>query len=92
MNYVKNPSATKYSAPAKSKKENKIISFSNKKTAVKNTVNWQVGDQVTHKKWGVGTIMEINKDNLTIKFANPEIGEKKLNAAIAPISKVQIDD
>lgn len=88
MNYVKNPSATKYSAPAKSKKENKIISFSNKKTAVKNTVNWQVGDQVTHKKWGVGTIMEINKDNLTIKFSNPEIGEKKLNAAIAPISKV----
>ena len=66
----------------------KEIKIPAKLPAVKEPVNWQVGDKVNHKKWGVGTIMAINKENLTIAFTNPEIGEKTIKATIAPIEKV----
>ena len=69
-------------------KESKISMFANKNTKPVNNVNWQVGDNITHKKWGAGVVMEVNNDILTIKFANPEIGEKKIKSAIAPISKI----
>ncbi len=58
------------------------------KVKINPPVNWQVGDKVNHKKWGVGTIMAISKENLTISFANPEIGEKTIKATIAPIERV----
>lgn len=51
-------------------------------------IDWQVGDKASHKKWGVGTVMAINGDSLTIQFANPEYGEKILKAGRAPIDKV----
>ena len=58
------------------------------KIAVKAPVDWKIGDKVNHKKWGVGTIMAINNETLTIAFTNPEIGEKNVKAAIAPLEKV----
>ena len=69
------------------KKETKISFLSNVKPVAANNVDWQVGDKVTHKKWGVGTVMVVDGDNLTISFANPEIGERKLKSTVAPISK-----
>ena len=52
-------------------------------------IDWHVGDRLNHKKWGLGTVMEVAKDNvITVMFANPEAGEKKLKATIAPINKV----
>lgn len=51
-------------------------------------IDWQVGDKASHKKWGVGTVMAINGDSLTIQFANPEYGEKILKAGRAPIDKI----
>lgn len=51
-------------------------------------IDWQVGDQASHKKWGVGTVMEINGDSLTIQFSNPEYGTKILKAGRAPIDKI----
>ncbi len=51
-------------------------------------IDWQVGDKASHKKFGVGTVMEINGDSLTIQFANPEYGHKILKAGRAPIEKV----
>ena len=51
-------------------------------------VDWKVGDKVTHKKWGVGTIVAYEKGYLTINFSNPAIGEKVLKDVAAPIEKV----
>lgn len=50
-------------------------------------IDWQVGDQVSHRKWGLGTVMSVEDDSLKVVFANPEIGEKSLSASIAPIEK-----
>ena len=50
--------------------------------------NWNVGDCVTHKKWGSGIITEIAGNDITILFANPEYGLKTLKKNVAPISKI----
>lgn len=50
-------------------------------------VVWQVGDQLNHKKWGLGTVMEVKGQVITVAFANPEIGTKILKATAAPINK-----
>lgn len=68
-------------------KEAKVILPSPKKE-IRPAIDWKVGDKASHKKWGVGTIMEINGDSLTIQFANPEYGHKILKAGRAPIEKV----
>ena len=57
-------------------------------------VGWQVGDKVTHRKWGAGSVLAVHgtgKDmELDIFFpglgAN---GKKRLLAAFAPIEKVE---
>lgn len=86
MNYIKNPHAAKSENTVPPKRDSKFSFAAQKKNS--NSVEWQVGDQVTHKKWGAGTIMDVDGANLIINFANPEIGEKKLKAGVAPISKV----
>ena len=48
----------------------------------------QIGDQVNHKLWGLGTVMTIDGKAITIQFANPAIGSKKLLLKSAPISKL----
>ncbi|UQS81829.1 DNA helicase PcrA [Bombilactobacillus folatiphilus] len=54
-------------------------------------VAWQVGQQVAHKKWGVGTVVKVNGQGeaaeLDIAFTEP-IGVKRLLAEFAPIKKV----
>ena len=52
------------------------------------SVTWRSGDIINHKKWGLGTIMRVNGPIITVSFANPEIGIKKLMSTIAPINKV----
>lgn len=44
------------------------------------------GDSVRHKLFGVGTVMEIEGDNVTIYFKGK--GSKKLNVAFAPLEKL----
>lgn len=51
-------------------------------------INWQVGDKVQHKKWGIGTVMSVDETNITIHFVNPEVGDKTLKSRVAPIEKV----
>ena len=51
-------------------------------------VNLQVGDVINHKKWGLGTIMAMDGMILTVSFANPEVGIKKLVKSVAPINKI----
>ena len=52
------------------------------------SVNWQVGDQLNHKKWGLGIVMEVVGNSIVVSFANPEVGIKKLLTTIAPINKI----
>lgn len=52
------------------------------------SVTWRLGDQLNHKKFGLGTIMGVNGLILTVSFSNPEIGIKKLMSTIAPINKI----
>ncbi|WEV55161.1 DNA helicase PcrA [Leuconostocaceae bacterium ESL0723] len=53
-------------------------------------VSWQVGDKVTHKKWGIGTVVAVSggADDQELKVAFPDDGIKQLLAAFAPIQRV----
>ena len=48
----------------------------------------QVGDMISHKKWGLGTVMTLSGDKVVIRFTNPEYGVKTLGLKAAPINKV----
>lgn len=52
---------------------------------------WQVGEKVNHKKWGLGTIVKVtaagDETELVIAFPAP-IGVKKLLARYAPLEQV----
>ncbi|GGA53246.1 ATP-dependent DNA helicase PcrA [Kroppenstedtia guangzhouensis] len=53
--------------------------------------DWRVGDKVSHKKWGIGTVVKIQGEGqdleLNIAFPAPT-GVKRLLAQFAPITKV----
>ena len=51
-------------------------------------VVWQVGDKLNHKKWGLGTVVEVKGINITVDFVNPEAGIKTIKSNIAPINKL----
>lgn len=53
-------------------------------------VAWNVGDKVSHKKWGIGTIVNIKgeKSDMQLGIAFPNEGIKQLLASFAPIEKV----
>lgn len=46
------------------------------------------GDQITHRLWGSGVVMAVDGDYISILFAKPEIGLKKLSLSVAPIKKL----
>jgi len=73
-----------YAAPT-ANRDAKVVTLSDKP---KVHIDWKVGDQVQHRKWGIGTVMEVDQDLLKIVFSNPEIGEKNLRASKAPIEKI----
>lgn len=56
-----------------------------------NKKNWTVGDKVTHKAWGIGTVVKVNGtgEDMELDIAFPEKGIKRLLAAFAPITKVE---
>lgn len=51
---------------------------------------WHSGDKVTHKKWGVGTVVKISGtgEDTELDIAFPQEGVKRLLAAFAPITRV----
>ena len=49
-------------------------------------VNFEVGDQVTHGKFGFGTVVDVDAKTVTVMFETA--GQKKLAKGIAPIKKV----
>ena len=48
----------------------------------------RIGDQVSHKLWGLGTVVIIDDKTVTVAFTNPEVGVKKLLLKAAPLSKL----
>ena len=73
-----------YKSPAARTAKNKT---SVKRSSVPRTV-WQPGDRLNHKKWGLGTVMEVGKEIMTVSFSNPEVGTKKLVIVAAPVTKL----
>ena len=62
-----------------------------KKTAPKPSAppeTFHVGDQINHKIWGLGTVMSVEEKRISILFANPEVGLKRLVIKSAPINKL----
>ncbi|USS85605.1 DNA helicase PcrA [Fructilactobacillus myrtifloralis] len=53
--------------------------------------SWQVGDQVSHKAWGQGTVVKVNGtgEDMELDIAFTDKGIKRLLAAFAPIQKVE---
>ena len=53
-------------------------------------VVWLVGDKVSHKKWGTGTVVSVtgSTNDQELKVAFPAEGIKQLLAAFAPITKM----
>ncbi len=49
-------------------------------------VDFEVGDQVTHGKFGFGTVVDVDAKTVTVMFE--AAGQKKLAKGIAPIKKV----
>lgn len=51
---------------------------------------WEIGDQVSHRKWGQGTVLAVSGsgDAQELKISFPEMGVKKVLAALAPIEKL----
>jgi len=49
-------------------------------------VDFEVGDQVTHGKFGFGTVVDVDAKTVTVMFETA--GQKKLAKGIAPIKKV----
>ncbi len=52
---------------------------------------WQVGEKVNHKKWGVGTVVRTSgsAQDIELDVAFPQQGVKRLLAAFAPIEKIE---
>ncbi|MBJ6745150.1 DNA helicase PcrA [Streptococcus sp. 121] len=51
---------------------------------------WEIGDQVSHRKWGQGTVLAVSGsgDAQELKISFPDMGVKKVLAALAPIEKL----
>ena len=52
--------------------------------------DWRAGDKAQHKKFGVGTVVEVRGigDNQELKIAFPGNGVKSLAVKFAPLVKV----
>ena len=84
------PPKSNYRAPTAHRAAPKKTS-AKKSSAVNTEVKpekWNVGDQLKHKIWGFGTVMAVEGNTITVAFANPKHGVRKLFVKVAPITKV----
>lgn len=50
--------------------------------------NYQLGDKVSHKKWGMGVVVEVKPGDTVIKVAFPNQGIKSLDVSFAPLEVI----
>ena len=94
--YMEKPAKTYYSSgtdtsyrQSQTATKSSLFNTSKPDTTGKPAIDYKVGDKVSHRKFGVGTIISaqsMGKDML-LQISFPE-GEKKLLAAYAPIEKI----
>ncbi|AXX64923.1 DNA helicase PcrA [Bombilactobacillus bombi] len=79
--FAETPAHKSQSAPTKPQVAGKTTAGS---------VDWQLGDQVEHKKWGLGTVVKVSGhgENAELDIAFNQEGIKRLLAEFAPIKKV----
>lgn len=64
--------------------------MTNKQASGAESKDWVIGDKVSHKKWGQGTVVKMINDgkDSELFIAFPQQGVKRLLAAFAPIEKL----
>ena len=64
---------------------------SNKQMTGAHASDWSIGDKVSHKKWGQGTVVKLmsSGQDTELFIAFPQQGVKRLLAAFAPIEKIE---
>lgn len=82
--------------PKKAKSHSKSSVKSKKKASAgvgAEMVDWNVGDKASHKKWGIGTVVQVKgeAEDLQVDIAFPSEGIKHLLVSFAPIEKVSDD-
>ncbi|RST88744.1 DNA helicase PcrA [Vagococcus humatus] len=88
--YQTKRSTMSYSQPKYQYTQPRQTKVSSKKATGADQLAWHEGDKVTHKKWGVGTIVRVGgtAKDIELDVAFPAQGVKRLLAAFAPITKV----
>ena len=62
--------------------------FANKPTKAAPKNNYQLGDKVSHKKWGEGVVVGVKTGDTVIKVAFPNQGIKSLDISFAPLTVI----
>ncbi|MDO1605215.1 DNA helicase PcrA [Lactobacillus sp. YT155] len=67
-----------------------VANTATKTTSSAASENWEIGQKVEHKKWGIGTIVKVTGENKNAELdvAFDSQGVKRLLAEFAPIKKV----
>ncbi|MFC4771652.1 DNA helicase PcrA [Enterococcus hermanniensis] len=84
-------SSSSYQNPMKAKYQHATREPLTSKTASGGeNENWNPGDKVQHKKWGIGTVVKVSgsSKDVELDIAFPQQGVKRLLAAFAPIEKI----
>ena len=65
------------------------LPFGGRASSASEATDWSIGDIAIHRKWGEGTVLQVSGsgDKMELKINFPEVGLKKLLAALAPIEK-----
>ena len=68
---------------------NPAVTHNTTTTAQTATADWKIGDTAIHRKWGEGMVLGVSGTgkNMELKINFPEVGMKRLLAAMAPIEK-----
>ena len=90
--FFNNRSTSTFQSTAKKRSRSKTASITKQTNAGVGAekITWTIGDEASHKKWGIGRIVQIKgeKDDLQLSIAFPDEGIKHLLASFAPIEKV----
>ena len=77
-------------APKQQQPKRKAATMKQKPSTGGESISWAVGDKVSHKKWGEGTVVKVqgSGDSMELDIAFPApTGIKRILAKFAPIQK-----
>jgi hypothetical protein len=65
-----------------------IASKPNNKQIIDTNVKYEVGDKIAHASFGIGTVIAVEGNKLTVKFEDEAQGIKKLIAGFKAFRKI----